>query len=156
MVGVPGILGAYRQCLPFLSFAGPTHFAPIINECVKSVKFAVQNGQFTYTTLLILTDGQICDEAQTIDAIIDASGLPISIIVIGIGNADFSAMDVLDGDGGLLRSKNNPTRFARRDIVQFVPFNQFSGNMVALSSAVLRELPGQVSKYYGTMGIPKK
>ena len=117
VVGVPGILGAYRQCLPFLSFGGSTYFAPIINECVKSVRFAVQNGVFTYTTLLILTDGQICDENQTIDAIIDASALPMSIIIIGIGNADFSSMDVLDGDGGLLRSKNNPTWFVQRDVV---------------------------------------
>jgi len=87
------------------------------------VRFAVQNGVFTYTTLLILTDGQITDENLTIDAIIEASGLPMSIIIIGIGNADFSSMDVLDGDGGLLRSRNNPTRFAQRDVVQFVPFN---------------------------------
>lgn len=41
VVGVPGILGAYRQALPFLAFAGPTNFGPIISECVKSVKFAV-------------------------------------------------------------------------------------------------------------------
>jgi hypothetical protein len=30
VVGVPGIIGAYRQSLPFLSFSGPTYFAPII------------------------------------------------------------------------------------------------------------------------------
>ena len=154
--GVPGILGVYRESLPFLSFSGPTNFSPIITECTKSVRFATQSGVFSYSTLLILTDGQITDMDKTIDAIIDASGLPISIIIIGIGNADFSSMEALDSDKGLLRSKLNPIKIAQRDIVQFVQFNQFNGNLAALSNSVLKELPNQVSKYYGTVGIPKK
>lgn len=156
VVGVPGILGVYREALPFLSFAGPTNFSPIITECMKSVKFATQSGVFSYSTLLILTDGQITDMNETIDAIIEASSLPISIIIIGIGNADFSSMDALDSDKGMLRSRINQNKVAQRDIVQFVPFNNFKGNLAALSSAVLKELPNQVSKYYGTVGIPKK
>jgi hypothetical protein len=32
-------------------------------------------------------------------AIVAASTLPLSIIIVGIGNADFSHMEVLDGDG---------------------------------------------------------
>lgn len=41
----------------------------------------------------------------------------MSIIIIGIGNADFSEMDALDSDKQLL-SYNGQT--ASRDIVQFV------------------------------------
>jgi hypothetical protein len=52
-----------------------------------------------YTVLLILTDGAITDSSQTIDAIVQASYLPLSIIIIGVGNADFSQMNILDGDG---------------------------------------------------------
>ena len=96
---------------------------------------------FTYSILLILTDGMITDMNETIDALIDASEFPISVIIIGIGNADFSSMDQLDSDKGLLRSRKNVTKIAQRDIVQFVPFNQFNGNLPALSTAVLRELP---------------
>ena len=35
---------------------------------------------------------------QTKSAIVDAAFLPISIIVVGVGGADFTAMDELDGD----------------------------------------------------------
>ena len=46
--------------------------------------------------------------------------MPCSIIIIGVGNADFSAMEELDGDGGRLR--NSAGVAAARDIVQFVEF----------------------------------
>ena len=50
-------------------------------------------------------------------AIIEASSQPMSIIIIGVGNADFSAMDALDSDKQLLTCMG---KTASRDIVQFV------------------------------------
>lgn len=38
---------------------------------------------------------------DTKKAIIRAARLPISIIIVGIGEADFTNMDILDGDDGL-------------------------------------------------------
>ena len=43
-----------------------------------------------YFVLLICTDGVITDFNHTVDAIIDASSLPMSIIIVGVGDADFS------------------------------------------------------------------
>jgi hypothetical protein len=65
--------------------------------------------------MLLLTDGQICDMPETKAAIVDLSGLPCSIIIIGVGNADFSSMGELDGDGAPL--KDDRGRPCRRDIV---------------------------------------
>ena len=56
---------------------------------------------------------------HTIDLIVKATDLPLSIIIVGIGDADFSNMVRLDGDNGLFNSKGQK---AARDIVQFVPF----------------------------------
>ena len=53
----------------------------------------------------------------TKEAIINASALPMSIIIVGVGNEDFSSMEFLDSDGQLLRHNG---RSAARDIVQFV------------------------------------
>ncbi len=44
--------------------------------------------------LLILTDGCIMDMAATTQAIVEASALPLSILIVGVGNADFGAMEV--------------------------------------------------------------
>lgn len=68
---------------------------------------------------------------QTRAAIVNASRLPVSIIIVGVGGADFSAMEFLDGDDGILRSATGEA--AARDIVQFVPFRQFQN--VSLSPA---------------------
>jgi hypothetical protein len=51
-----------------------------------------------YHILLILTDGQINDMPATRDLIVECSDYPLSIIIVGIGNADFSNMVQLDGD----------------------------------------------------------
>jgi hypothetical protein len=34
----------------------------------------------------------------TIDEIVNGSNLPLSIIIVGVGSADFQSMDVLDAD----------------------------------------------------------
>ena len=60
---------------------------------------------------------------RTRDAIVYASGLPMSLIIVGVGEADFSDMNFLDGDNGTLKGANG--RPALRDIVQFVPFRDF-------------------------------
>lgn len=52
--------------------------------------------------MLILTDGEIHDMNETIDSLVFAADLPLSVIIIGIGNADFGNMEKLDSDGGPL------------------------------------------------------
>lgn len=37
-------------------------------------------------------DGVITDMANTVDRIVDASNLPLSIVIVGVGGADFTNM----------------------------------------------------------------
>lgn len=57
--------------------------------------------------------------------IIRAAELPLSIIIVGVGSADFSNMIRLDGDNGLYSSNGKK---CQRDIVQFVPFRDVQMN----------------------------
>ena len=54
---------------------------------------------------MILTDGIISDMEKTIDQIVRGADLPLSIVIVGVGNADFTSMDVLDADDKPLYSK---------------------------------------------------
>ena len=101
--------------------------------------------QQMYTILLILTDGEIMDMNETITSIVNCSGLPMSIIIVGVGNANFSSMEALDCDSGVLTDIRG--KRAVRDIVQFVPFNKFGGNPVALAAEVLKEVPKQLTEF---------
>ena len=38
------------------------------------------------------------DMQKTIDEIVAASKLPLSIVIVGVGKADFDAMETLDAD----------------------------------------------------------
>lgn len=77
-----------------------------------------------YNILLIITDGIISDMQAAIDAIVDGSTLPMSIIIVGVGSADFSSMDILDADDEPLYSQKYRKNMSA-DIVQFVPFREF-------------------------------
>ena len=73
--------------------------------------------------LLIITDGVVTDMDETREAIVDASDLPMSIIIVGVGSAFYGPMEFLDSDFEILKTVNG--REAKRDIVQFVPFRNF-------------------------------
>ncbi|XP_041670575.1 copine-3-like isoform X2 [Cheilinus undulatus] len=122
--GIEGVVEAYQKCLPQLKLWGPTNFSPIINHVACFARQALrQNKALQYYVLLIITDGVITDMDLTRTAIVEASRLPMSIIIVGVGGADFSAMEFLDSDDKLLQAPNGDV--ASRDIVQFVPFRTF-------------------------------
>ncbi|XP_067434043.1 copine-3-like isoform X1 [Thunnus thynnus] len=147
--GIEGVVKAYQECLPQLKLWGPTNFSPIINHVACFARQALyQNTATQYYVLLIITDGVITDMDRTRTAIVDASHLPMSIIIVGVGGADFSAMEFLDSDDKLLRSPSG--HVASRDIVQFVPFRNFQGSSMALAQSVLAELPDQVSSFFNS------
>ena len=73
------------------------------------------------------------------------------ILYKGVGNSEFTNMEVLDGDNGLVDSRGQK---AKRDCVQFVPFRNFQGNAAMLAKAVLAEIPDQVVEYMRLIGKP--
>uniref|UniRef100_A0A6Q2YMZ7 C2 domain-containing protein n=1 Tax=Esox lucius TaxID=8010 RepID=A0A6Q2YMZ7_ESOLU len=141
--GIQGVVEAYQNCLPKLQLYGPTNIAPIIQKVARSLSVLLSLGQWEIYM------------ADTREAIVQASHLPMSIIIVGVGSADFSDMQMLDGDDGILRSpKGEP---CLRDIVQFVPFRNFKhGSPAELAKTVLAEVPNQVVDYYNNKGIKPK
>ncbi|XP_031791506.1 copine-5 isoform X5 [Piliocolobus tephrosceles] len=85
--GIDGILEAYHRSLRTVQLYGPTNFAPVVTHVARNAA-AVQDGS-QYSVLLIITDGVISDMAQTKEAIVNAAKLPMSIIIVGVGQAEF-------------------------------------------------------------------
>ena len=149
---IDNVLLEYRKFITQIRLTGPTNFAPMIRDLNNEVKENLKNGMtMGYNILLILTDGQISDLNDTIDEMVEASFLPISVIIVGIGNGDFTSMDILDADENPLYDRRR--RKADRDLVQFVPFNKFKNDPPKLAEQVLEEIPRQVVEYYQHKGI---
>jgi copine 5/8/9 len=155
--GVYGILNTYYESLRKVQMSGPTLFQQVISQASAiAASYPQSQSQQTYHVLLIITDGVINDMDQTIDSIIRADDLPLSIIIVGVGEADFSDMHKLDGDGTGHVSRSGMK--GKRDIVQFCNMQDFrhligESYRHACASKVLEELPKQLTDYYTQKNI---
>ena len=140
------VIKTYHKCIKEnkLTFSNQNRFAPLLRKVISLIN---KKDLFEYHILMILTTGVINDLQETIDIIVEASTLPLSIVIIGMGdNNDFINMEKLDGDvSPLISSKGN---VRKRDLVQFVPFKDYRDDPKKLSMEVLAELPRQAIEYY--------
>lgn len=154
VIGVQGILEAYKRCLSSVTMSGPTNFSPVIQHSIELTRSRpATHSEQHYDVLLIITDGVITDFTKTIDAIIEASSLAMSIIIVGVGNQNFEKMRILDGDNKELTSQDGK-RKVKRDIVQFVDFKRLrGGSPERLASHLLAELPDNVVSHFFGMDV---
>eukprot|EP00184_Porphyridium_aerugineum_P005642 CAMPEP_0184696688 /NCGR_PEP_ID=MMETSP0313-20130426/3901_1 /TAXON_ID=2792 /ORGANISM="Porphyridium aerugineum, Strain SAG 1380-2" /LENGTH=834 /DNA_ID=CAMNT_0027155369 /DNA_START=87 /DNA_END=2591 /DNA_ORIENTATION=- len=154
--GIQGILAAYNGVIPHIKLSGPTMFSEIIMTMAARTKSNnVSQQRQSYQVLLLITDGVLNDMDETINAIVTASSLGLSIIIVGVGSADFTAMEVLDGDKQRL---HGTAGFVERDIVQFVPYRDFvqpdgQFDHIKFSKALLQEIPAQMVSYFESKNI---
>ena len=155
---VDNIIKKYKESLEKVTFSGPTNFAPVIKKVMSEINDDLENNKEEnhYYILLILTDGVITDMKETVNCIVEASKLPLSIVIVGIGENDFENMEFLDGDD--IPLVNSFGEIRKRDIVQFVKFNTFKEknaieeNNKELAEEVLKEIPRQIEEYYKFCG----
>ena len=141
---INNVIQEYHNCFRNITLAGPTEFCPLIQKVNEKIK--KENNPLKYHILMILTDGIIVDQQKTIDALVEGSFLPLSVIIIGIGDDHFQEMIQLDGDDIPLVSSTGIKRM--RDLVQFVPFDKYRDDPDMLAEQVLEEVPRQIMEYY--------
>ena len=146
--GVQGILDAYRQVFKTgLVMSSPTVFNDVIRTAAARANAAQseaqQRGEQCYTILLIVTDGAVSDVQSCAATLNEVSDAPLSIVIVGVGNANFSSMQFLD----------DASAPGKRDIAQFVEFNKYKHDATALTTQTLDEIPDQLTSYFRKKGI---
>jgi hypothetical protein len=152
--GFEEVLVRYRQIVPHLNLSGPTSFAPLIYAAIS----VVENSNWQYHVLVIIADGQVTtantndgrlspQEQATIQAIVEASHYPLSIVMVGVGDGPWDAMQHFDDC--------IPERaFDNFQFVNFTDIMSTSKDMskkeAAFALAALMEIPSQ---YKATQGI---
>lgn len=150
--GIDAVIEAYNTAIQDTTLSGPTCFAPVLRRAKELVESI--NDPKTYHILLILTDGEIHDLQETIAQVADISkrNLPMSIIIVGVGDEEFTNMVRLDGDDIAIQA-------GVKDIVQFVKLQEIFKRSVEsekesnLSAVLLEEIPDQMVAHYHEAGI---
>ena len=153
--GVQGLLDAYESAfdIPDFDLSGPTNFTPVLRAAAQTATASQNDRKQSYSVLVILTDGVIADMESTVEMLCRISStVPLSVIIIGVGKADFKKMEKLLGDDGLLRDSRGQI-VAERDIVQFVPYRKYVTNVDKLTEEVLYEIPKQLVGYFQSRNI---
>ena len=161
--GLEEVLKGYQICVKDVTFSGPCNLSPIINHVTKHAQTFMVDGK-QYFVLLILTSGDINDFEETRSAISSVSDWPISIVVAGIGNRDFSQFDELKYDtrtntsATTKRKSKAPTTLTARSNYHFVdvktqmPSNSIQNfSLISKANAqrnVAKELLSQVPRQF--------
>ena len=80
--------------------------------CSRAREAEKTNGK-EYIVLVVVSDCCIVDQVETARLIVEASDLPLSLIIVGIGENDFHFMEQLDGDAQILSYRG---KVASRDV----------------------------------------
>jgi len=130
--GFQEVLARYTEIAPQIQYSGPTSFAPLIKAALDIVK-----REKSYHILLIIADGQVDAVQATVDAIVEATSYPLSIVCVGVGDGPWELMEEFD-------DKLPERRF---DNFQFVPFSdtmkRAEDREITFSVSALQEIPEQ-------------
>jgi len=136
--GVDGILRAYKSVFESdLTMSGPTSFDQVIQAAAVQAQRMQQTKLLRYSVLLVVTDGICQDVADTKRKLAVYSTVPLSILFVGVGRADFGAMHDL---------VSNPSSAPRANAT-FVEFRQHQHDPTSLGRSALQNLPGQLVHY---------
>jgi hypothetical protein len=133
--GVDGVLEAYRSVFHSdLLMSGPTHFGHVIQAAAWRARKYHESMSMCrrYCVLLIITDGMVDDVEETQRKLRVYKNLPLSVIILGVGRAEFKGLNTLCNQG-------TPARF--------VEFRKHQHNPSSMAKAALEELPRQIVDY---------
>jgi hypothetical protein len=142
------VIDKYNRMTPLIKLGGPTNFAPIIRKSIEIV-----TKEKSFHILIIIADGEVSrtSKQETINAIIEASYYPLSIIMIGVGDGggdNFETMKKFDDE--LPQRKFDNFQFVNYEEMKKIISPEYFEARFALCS--LMEVPEQY-KYLQKKGL---
>ena len=135
--GISAILATYKKTLSEVEQSNPKLLTPLIQEICKLYEEVREAKGDEYLILTILVNGEIDDKQETADALAYASGLPLSIVIIGVGQHTF-----YNTKGQYAGELKTP-----RSLVHFEAFRKYSSKRNDLVHSAYDEVSGQLIEY---------
>ncbi|RMX40585.1 hypothetical protein pdam_00019932 [Pocillopora damicornis] len=152
---VEAVVDAYWKRLEDVKLGGPTHLAPIIQGIAAYAEKEVSQCSQHYTIGLVIVDGIVNDVDHLIDVLVDVERSPLSIVVVGVGPADFRLMNELfSRNRRQLRSKGGKT--ASRINTDFLSLRRHAANPGvndSMARDVFANISQQIVTFFKSKGI---
>jgi GAF domain-containing protein len=166
IIGLDGLIRAYSRTLRVIKLHGPTQLSPMVRLAANMARPYAQahsvndNGvPMAFIATVIFTDGSIdeTDKSPLVEELIAAADVPIAIIIVGIGNADFSFLRDLPFEvmqARLASTKKTTQEIETRMVVRFAHFSNCSTpeEQSACAFEALNEIPQEVVGFYRDAG----
>jgi len=137
-----GAIEAYNQNI-LNNLGGQSNLSEIIQKAISIAAYNQLQDSKEYVVLVLLTDGVIHDIENTLNSLIEAANVPLSVIMIGMGDGDFESFENLDSQLGLFET-------ARRDYVSFIVYRDYEEDLNKLKNKLVQEIPEQILEYVET------
>ena len=143
--GYTNVEKAYKECFKKINYCDKDSLSPLIRHLNNKIMENYEAEDYYIFLLLISNPPKKEDIQKCIDAFIENTFLPLSVIVIGIGDKDFKSIKSLF---------SNKHRFSSKDIeksrnnIYFFPLKNFNFKYDLVLQECLKEIPKQLVEYY--------
>mmetsp|Transcript_30618 Transcript_30618/g.117062 ORF Transcript_30618/g.117062 Transcript_30618/m.117062 type:complete len:614 (-) Transcript_30618:3062-4903(-) len=137
--GVDGLINAYKSSVANAQLHGPTIFSDVIDTASTILSRMMESGvqRVQYMVLTIISDGVLSDGETFMSKLVHTvSPLPISIVIIGVGNEDFGKMPFFLGDENVPPRSGN--KQAARNCLTFATMKSVDNDLGRLAEKILR------------------
>ena len=149
--GLTEIRNAYEHCIDNLDFCNNRVLSPLIKNILRAIYKKYQLTKYNILFLLMNNAPKKEDYQKCIDALIESSLQPLSIVIIGIGDKEneFKNIKNLSNNNrchstGMQRTRNN---------IFFFSMKECNNDANLLKNICLKEIPKQMVEFYNLINI---
>ena len=140
------IISLYKKAVDTTLFEKGTYFSSVLVHTYNIIRNKMIKNKGTnslnYNVLLIISDGKIHDTDWTIGWLEICSILPLSIVIIGVGEYVTKDMKILNGEIAYEK------KIIENSNVHYVHFKDFNEDINKLKENALKYIPENISEYF--------
>lgn len=143
--GYTNIERAYKECLKKINYCYNASLSPLVRN-IKHIILDNYKEEDYYIFLLLISNPPKREDIQNcIDVFIENTYLPLSVVVIGIGDKDFKDIKNICSRKHKYSSKDQEKL---RNNIYFFPLKDFNFKYDLVLNECLKEIPKQLVEYY--------
>lgn len=143
----------------------PTYFDQVLGTSLLNMQHLDDPSAHIYTLQVVLTDGLFADEQQIVDTLVELGQKPYHLVLVGIGEGDFSFLEALEAgfSYSYSSSKSNEDAKKKKKVrrlvsssgkelkalsVKFILYRNYVQSPAELEERIFRDFTKRINDYY--------